>query len=93
MESVRSYRVLASLCRQQAVFHPQDSRKWLDQAERFEHLAESEIATRFKECNTRTCDRAIDHHTKKRSHSHSQFTDEFKPERNARLLDCCIWPT
>jgi hypothetical protein len=71
MESVRSYRVLASLCRQQAVFHPQDSRKWLDQAECLEDLAKSEIATRFKECNTCTCDRAVDSPYEEEIHSHS----------------------
>jgi hypothetical protein len=75
MKIVRSYRVLASLCRQQAIFNPQDSRKWLDQAERLEHLADFEIAIWFQECNTRTWDRAIES-PQKGFYSHLQFTDD-----------------
>lgn len=51
MENVRRYRALALLCRQQAVFHPEESRDWLGQAERWEHLAQAEIEAHFRECN------------------------------------------
>jgi hypothetical protein len=51
METIRRYRAIALLCRQQAVFHPDDSWKWLGRAERWEHLAENQIAIHFKECN------------------------------------------
>jgi hypothetical protein len=37
MESAR-LRARALLCRQQAVLHPEQSWKWLGQAERWEHL-------------------------------------------------------
>ncbi len=52
MKKILSYRAMASLCRQQAVFHPENSWKWLGQAERWEHLADAEIASHFEECNT-----------------------------------------
>jgi hypothetical protein len=52
MKKILSYRAMGSLCRQQAVFHPEDSWKWLGQAERWEHLADAEIASYFEECNT-----------------------------------------
>ncbi len=51
MEDVRRYRAIALLCRQRAVFHPEDRWKWLGEAERFEHLAEAAIEARFRECN------------------------------------------
>jgi hypothetical protein len=52
MKKNLSYRAMGSLCRQQAVFHPENSWKWLGEAERWEHLAHAEIASHFKECNT-----------------------------------------
>jgi hypothetical protein len=52
MENVRRYRAMGSLCRQSAVLNPLNSWKLLGDAERWEHLAEAEIALRFKECNT-----------------------------------------
>jgi hypothetical protein len=52
MKKILSYRARGSLCRQQAVFHPENSWKWLGEAERWEHLAHAEIALHFKECNT-----------------------------------------
>ena len=52
MKKILSYRAKGSLCRQQAVFHPEDSWKWLGEAERWEHLADAEIVSHFKECNT-----------------------------------------
>jgi hypothetical protein len=52
MKNVREYRAIALLCRQQAVFHPEDSWKWLGKAERWEHLAETEIAANFSRTTT-----------------------------------------
>ena len=52
MKNVRSYRAMALLCRQQAVFHPEKSWKYLGDAERWEHLAEAEISALFEQCNT-----------------------------------------
>jgi hypothetical protein len=43
MENAQQCRAIALLCRQQANFHPQDSWKWLAQAERWEHLAEARL--------------------------------------------------
>ena len=52
MKNASHYRALASLYRQQAAYNP--AQKWhlLGQAERWEHLAEQELASHFKECNT-----------------------------------------
>ena len=54
MEKVRGYRAMGQLCRQQAVFHPDMSSHWLGQAERWEDLAETEIALFFWECHSLT---------------------------------------
>jgi hypothetical protein len=54
MEKVRRYRAMGQLCRQQAVFHPDMSWYWLGQAERWEDLAETEIALLFMECHPPT---------------------------------------
>lgn len=43
MENAQQCRAIALLCRQQAGFHPQDSWKWLAQAERWEHLADARL--------------------------------------------------
>ena len=43
MENAQQCRAIALLCRQQASIHPQDSWKWLAQAERWEHLAEARL--------------------------------------------------
>lgn len=43
MDNARQCRSMALLCRQQASLHPQDSWKWLAQAERWEHLAETPL--------------------------------------------------
>jgi hypothetical protein len=51
MKNVRSYRAMGSLCRQRAVFDPENSGQYLGQAERWEHLADAEIASHFEECN------------------------------------------
>ena len=51
METIRRFRALALVCRQQAVLHPEDSWSWLGKAERWEHLAETTIAAHFRECN------------------------------------------
>jgi hypothetical protein len=52
MENVRRARAVGSLCRQSAVLNPLNSWKLLGDAERWEHLAEAEIALHFKECNS-----------------------------------------
>jgi hypothetical protein len=52
MKNILSYRAMSLLCRQQAVFHPENSWKWLGEAEHWEHLADAEIASHFKKCNT-----------------------------------------
>jgi hypothetical protein len=51
MKNVAEYRALASLCRQTAAYNPDKSWHLLGQAERWEHLAEQELASHFKECN------------------------------------------
>ena len=44
MEKIKHYRAYASLCRQQAALHPDASWHWLAEAERYENLADTEIA-------------------------------------------------
>ena len=51
MKDILSCRAMGSLCRQQATFHPENSWKWLSEAERWEHLARAEIASHVKEGN------------------------------------------
>ena len=51
MKNAAQYRALASLCRQTAAYNPDKSWYLLGQAERWEHLAEEELASYFKECN------------------------------------------
>lgn len=51
MKNAAQYRALASLCRQTAAYNPDKSWHLLGQAERWEHLAEAELASYFKECN------------------------------------------
>jgi hypothetical protein len=41
MDNAQRCRAMALLCRQQAALHPEQNWKWLGQAERWEHLAES----------------------------------------------------
>src|SRR5262245_47355884 len=43
-EDVRHYRALGSICRQQAVLHPEASWTWLSQAEKWEDLAEAALS-------------------------------------------------
>jgi hypothetical protein len=52
MGNASRYRALASLCRQQAAYNPAQSWHLLGQAERWEHLAEEELASHFKDCNS-----------------------------------------
>jgi hypothetical protein len=51
MENVRHCRAMGSLFRQFAVFDPVHSWKYLIEAQKWEHLADAEIASHFKECN------------------------------------------
>jgi hypothetical protein len=46
LQNIQRYRAMGSLCRQRAVFDPQNSWKHLGDAERWEHLAHAEIAGR-----------------------------------------------
>jgi hypothetical protein len=55
MKNASRYRALASLCRQQAAYKPDQSWHLLGHAERWEHLAEAELADHFKECNGDNC--------------------------------------
>jgi hypothetical protein len=41
MDNAQQCRAKALLCRQQAYLHPEENWKWLAQAERWEHLAET----------------------------------------------------
>jgi len=43
---------MSSLFRQFAVFDPVHSSNYLIEAKRWKHLAEAEITSHFKECNT-----------------------------------------
>jgi hypothetical protein len=52
MKDVARYRALGSLCRQHAAYNPNESWKLLAQAEHWEHLAQVELASHFKESNT-----------------------------------------
>ena len=49
VQNIRRYRAMGSLCRQRAVFDPQNSWKHLGDAERWEHLAHAEIACHSRE--------------------------------------------
>jgi hypothetical protein len=46
MTDLVRYRAMESLCRQSAVFHPQESWRLLAQAEMWHHKAEDELAAR-----------------------------------------------
>jgi hypothetical protein len=48
-ENIQRYRAMGSLCRQRAVFDPQNSWKHLGDAERWEHLAHAETASHARE--------------------------------------------
>jgi hypothetical protein len=47
-EEIRHYRALGSICRQQAVLHPEASWTWLSQAEKWEDLAEAAVSSQAK---------------------------------------------
>lgn len=51
MKNASHFRAMASLCRQHAAYNPNDSWKLLAQAEHWEHLAEQELVSHFKESN------------------------------------------
>jgi hypothetical protein len=51
MENVSRFRAMGSICRQRAVFDPQNSWKHLGDAERWEHLAAVEISAHYEACN------------------------------------------
>lgn len=41
MDNAQQCRAMGLLCRQQAYLHPEENWKWLAQAERWEHLADT----------------------------------------------------
>jgi hypothetical protein len=49
VQNIQRYRAMGSLCRQRAVFDPQNSWKHLGDAERWEHLAHAEITCHSRE--------------------------------------------
>src|SRR5689334_25439356 len=51
VKNIRDCRAMSSLFRQFAVFDVVHSSKCLIEAQRWEHLAEAEITSYFKECN------------------------------------------
>jgi hypothetical protein len=51
MKNASQYRARASLYRQMAVYDPGKSWHLLNEAARWEHLAEAEIFDHFQECN------------------------------------------
>jgi hypothetical protein len=51
MKNASEYRAMASLCRQHAAYNPSQAWRLLGQAERWEHLAEQEVAAHFKARN------------------------------------------
>jgi hypothetical protein len=51
LENVRRYRAIASLYRQTAAFRPLQRHSLLGQAERWEHLAISELEAYFSRCS------------------------------------------
>jgi hypothetical protein len=51
-EEIRHYRALGSICRQQAVLHPEASWIWLSQAEKWEDLAEVAVSSLAKQDDT-----------------------------------------
>ena len=51
MEKVRRLRAMGSLCRQQAAYNGMNKWKLLAEAEYWEHLAQLELSSCFRECN------------------------------------------
>jgi hypothetical protein len=49
MKNVSRYRAMSSLCRQHAAYNPSQSWKLLAEAERWEHLAATEMSSRAEE--------------------------------------------
>lgn len=52
METVRRLRAMASLCRQSAAYHPDNSWKLLAEAEYWEHLASATVVEHFQDCTS-----------------------------------------
>ena len=51
MNKIRRFRAMGLLCRQQAAYNPDQSWKLLAEAGFWEHLAEVEVSSHFRECN------------------------------------------
>ena len=56
MEKVRRLRAMGSLCRQQAAYNGMNKWKLLAEAEYWEHLAQLELSSCFRECNASSSD-------------------------------------
>jgi hypothetical protein len=60
MRLVMQYRANAASCRERAINEPTKAMHWLDEAQRWERLAEEEVSSHFIECNvTSSSDLAI----------------------------------
>jgi hypothetical protein len=55
LESVRRYRIIASLYRQTAAFRPPQSCSLLEQAQEWEHMAVAELEAYFEACDDSAC--------------------------------------
>ena len=53
MDNAQQCRAKALLCRQQACLHPEENWKWLAQAERWEHLAETSFILKKRTTESR----------------------------------------
>jgi hypothetical protein len=51
MHKILRLRAMGSVCRQQAAYNPAQRRRFMGEAEYWEHLAEHELAVHFEECN------------------------------------------
>ncbi|MBP0112284.1 MULTISPECIES: hypothetical protein [Bradyrhizobium] len=60
MEKVRRLRAMGSLCRQQAAYNSMNKWKLLADAECWEHLAELELSSHFRECNVGSSTSSLD---------------------------------
>jgi len=52
MRLVVQYRANAASCRERAVNERKNAIQWLDEAQRWERLADEEVSSHFIECNT-----------------------------------------
>ena len=60
VEKVRRLRAMGSLCRQQAAYNSMNKWKLLADAECWEHLAELELSSHFRECTVGSSTSSLD---------------------------------